>query len=70
MLRGRDALRAAGQEKEEGNGGVGARGEARNVEKCKGSGTEDKMGNEATGVSFSVTLFHMVEPLFKRPITL
>ena len=47
-----------------------ARGEARDGEKCKGRGTEDKMGNGATRVSFSVTLFHMVEPLFKRPITL
>lgn len=65
MLRGRDTLRAAGQETE-----GRARGEARNREKSKGRGTEDKIGNGATRVSFSVTLFHMVEPLFKRPITL
>lgn len=65
MLKGRDTLRAAGQERE-----GRARGEARSGEKCKGRRTEDKMGNGATRVSFSVTLFHMVEPLFKRPITL
>lgn len=36
----------------------------------KGAGTEDGIGNGGTRASFSVTLFHMVEPLFKRPITL
>lgn len=39
-------------------------------ETCKCRGMEDKMGNGATRVSVSVTLFHMVDALFKRPITL
>lgn len=66
MSRGRDTLRAAGQ----GRGGGEQEVKPENGEKCKGRGMEDKMGNGATRVSFSVTLFHMVEPLFKRPITL
>lgn len=50
---------------------MGARVEAREGEKRKGRWTEDKMGEWSNErVSFSVTLFHMVEPLFKRPITL
>lgn len=56
VLGSRDTLRAAGQD-----GGKG------------GLGTERKTrvkGWKKTRVSLSVSLFHMVEPLFKRPITL
>lgn len=67
MLKGTDTLRAAGQES---GGGRKAGRKGRRGEECKSRGIEDKMENGATRVSFSVTLFHMVEPLFKRPITL
>lgn len=66
MLRGQRHTGSSWPGKREGR----ARGEARKGENCKGKGMEDKMGKGATRVSFSVTLFHMVEPLFKRPITL
>lgn len=66
MSKGRDTLRAAGCRR------WGWKHEVKleNREKSKGRGIEDKMRNGAMRVSFSVTLFHMVEPLFKRPITL
>lgn len=60
-----DMLRAAGRG--EGRGGAGREVKP---ETNRNARIEDKMRNGATRVSFSVTVFHMVEPLFKRPITL
>lgn len=66
MLKGKDTLRAAGWER----GGEQGAKPGRVGGDCKCRGMEDKMGNGATRVSVSVTLFHMVDALFKRPITL
>lgn len=72
MLRGRGTPRAAwpgekeGRKEEKEDEGAKPRKE-RNVRLEERT---PKWGNGETRVSLSVTLFHMVEPLFKRPITL
>lgn len=63
-LRGKGTPRAAGQER------GGAEEDEQEVKPEKGEKWRTKWGTGVTRVSFSVTQFHMVEPLFKRPITL
>lgn len=65
MSKRRDTPRAAGLEREGEQEVKPGRGRAVSVE-----GWRTKMGNGAMKVSVSVTLFHMVDALFKRPITL